>query len=94
MIGRDPECDLPIQDERASWRHLRIQLVEGAPVLTDLGSTNGTYVDGVAIDSKPTHLSRDALVQSATQARAFGRGLDERSAAQGPFRRVPVGGRT
>lgn len=94
VIGRDPECDLPIQDERASWRHLQIQLVDGAPVLTDLGSTNGTYVDGVAIDSTPAPVTRDALVQIGdTRARVRER-AHEPSGARGPFRRVRVGRRT
>ncbi len=48
-IGR--ECDgLLIVDERVSRRHLRLEsVVEGLQV-TDLGSSNGTYLDGERLE--------------------------------------------
>src|SRR6185436_3579281 len=45
-IGRAPECELVLRDARASRRHARLAARDGVLVLTDLGSTNGTRVNG------------------------------------------------
>lgn len=42
-IGRDPDCDIPVRDRRASRNHGRIERRGGKFVLIDQ-STNGTYV--------------------------------------------------
>jgi len=49
VLGRGAESDVQLQDSEVSRRHamLEIHLDEG--LVTDLGSTNGTYVDGVRI---------------------------------------------
>lgn len=45
-VGRAPGNDLVLGDDQVSWRHLMLW-VEGARVwVRDLGSTNGTQVDG------------------------------------------------
>src|SRR5262249_56457817 len=46
-IGRDPRCDLALDpaDQGVSWRHARIDLTPEGPVLQDLGSTNGTFLN-------------------------------------------------
>src|SRR5207247_10973759 len=43
VVGRDPESDIVITDARVSWRHAVLRLEDGRWVLTDDGSTNGTY---------------------------------------------------
>jgi hypothetical protein len=45
-IGRAPECELVLKDSRVSRRHARLHARNGVLVLTDLGSTNGTQVNG------------------------------------------------
>ena len=45
-IGRLAECDVVIADPGASRRHARIRFQDDAYLLTDLGSTNGTQVNG------------------------------------------------
>ena len=45
-IGRAPECELVLKDNQVSRRHARLQARGGVLVLTDLGSTNGTRVNG------------------------------------------------
>ena len=44
VIGRDGACDLVLADGRVSRRHARIAPRGGFLVLSDLGSTNGTYI--------------------------------------------------
>lgn len=55
-FGRAPDNTIVINDDFASSRHARIVAQNGAWVLEDLGSTNGTFVDGSRITS-PVSLS-------------------------------------
>lgn len=50
-FGRSPGCDFVVVSDRVSRRQLEIQHDGSNWVITDPGSTNGTYVDGVAIKS-------------------------------------------
>ncbi len=43
-IGRSQRCDLPIEQESVSRHHARVVYANGAHVVEDLGSTNGTFV--------------------------------------------------
>ncbi len=46
-LGRDPNCGIPIEDDSyVSTLHLRFYDYEGQPMVEDLGSTNGTYLNG------------------------------------------------
>ena len=49
-IGRSADNAIVLRDSRASRHHGRLQGRQGALVYTDLGSTNGSRVNGVAID--------------------------------------------
>jgi len=44
-LGRAPDSTIVIDDDYASSRHARIYESEGAWVVEDLGSTNGTWID-------------------------------------------------
>jgi hypothetical protein len=52
-IGRLPECDVVLKDAGASRRHAQIRRHDGTFVLTDLGSTNGTQLNGETVQSRP-----------------------------------------
>ncbi len=45
-IGREPECDLQVLDSEVSRRHAKITVRDGVATIDDLGSSNGTYVNG------------------------------------------------
>lgn len=51
VVGRGEDCDLVIQLGVVSRRHARINVVEGLPWVEDLGSTNGTSVNGEPVRS-------------------------------------------
>lgn len=46
LIGRSPDCRIIINDRQASRHHARITFTEEGYVLEDLGSKNGTYLNG------------------------------------------------
>ena len=50
-IGRGPDNGLVIRDGRASRHHARIDGRRGSLVLTDLGSTNGSFVNDRRVES-------------------------------------------
>ena len=52
-IGRLPECEVPLADKGASRRHAQVRIQDGAATLTDLGSTNGTKLNGQQVQSRP-----------------------------------------
>ncbi len=43
-IGRDPQSDIVLSDDRVSWQHAALRIDNGSWILEDSGSTNGTYV--------------------------------------------------
>jgi EAL domain-containing protein (putative c-di-GMP-specific phosphodiesterase class I) len=48
-IGRNENCDLPIESNRISREHVRIECLDGIYTVKDLKSTNGTFINGVKI---------------------------------------------
>ena len=54
LLGRDPACDIHLDDPSVSSRHCRITMREGQPLVDDLSSTNGTIINTARITG--THL--------------------------------------
>jgi ABC-type multidrug transport system ATPase subunit/pSer/pThr/pTyr-binding forkhead associated (FHA) protein/ABC-type multidrug transport system permease subunit len=54
---------VPIDDERVSWRHLRVEPKNGSLELVDLDSKNGTLLNGRRMDPDPVFVGSDALLQ-------------------------------
>lgn len=61
VIGSDPSCDVVLASSTVSGRHCRLSLVGNAYRVEDLGSTNGTFVDGVRIFA-PVTISRASQI--------------------------------
>ncbi|HEY8711858.1 MAG TPA: FHA domain-containing protein, partial [Thermoanaerobaculia bacterium] len=49
-IGRASECTIPIRDRYLSRKHAEIIAVGNNWVLKDLGSANGTYLNGARVE--------------------------------------------
>lgn len=47
-IGRSPDSDIFLDDQTVSSRHAEVTLAD-QPAVVDLGSTNGTYVNGIKV---------------------------------------------
>lgn len=55
VIGRDPGSDIQIPDPAASRFHARLDLSESGWTITDLDSSNGTFVDGDPVKNQTLH---------------------------------------
>lgn len=62
VLGRSGEADLVLDDPYASEFHMRLVAQADGMTLHDLGSTNGTYVNGRRVTA-PTQLRRGDTIQ-------------------------------
>ena len=51
VIGRGSEADIVVNDSGVSRRHLELRITPTGVIATDLGSTNGSFVEGHRIDA-------------------------------------------
>jgi|GEM_PF-6448923 len=59
IAGRHSSCGIDLSDEEgASRKHARFNIIDGQLTITDLGSLNGTLVNGVEIET--THMLQDS----------------------------------
>ncbi len=49
IVGRLPECELQLQSNMVSRKHARVTMTDSAVEIEDLGSGNGTFVNGTKI---------------------------------------------
>src|SRR5260370_3181740 len=68
LLGRGTDCDLRLVDPGVSRHHAELRVEHDQVVLVDLGSTNGTFVNGQPVrrgplrDGTPISLGRTTLV--------------------------------
>ena len=63
IVGRDPICDITINDPEVSRQHARFTQTSDSYQIEDLGSTNGTFVNGKQIGSEPIQLAHGNEIQ-------------------------------
>jgi predicted component of type VI protein secretion system len=51
IVGRHPLCDVRLPSIRVSRRHCCLTEVDGEVAVRDLGSTNGTLINGCRVDA-------------------------------------------
>jgi sigma-B regulation protein RsbU (phosphoserine phosphatase) len=54
VVGRSSDCQIPLTDNAISRRHAEFVLEKDRLVVRDLGSTNGTFVNGNRLDGETT----------------------------------------
>jgi len=76
-VGRDPDCDLFLEEETVSRRHARILLEKGKTTIVDEGSRNGVFIDGKRVIranveyGMPVHFGRCCFVYWETGEETF-----------------------
>ena len=65
-IGSRSDCDLVVDLPKVSGHHCRLILDENGYVLEDLGSTNGTYVNGLRVTGRASVSRADAITLGLT----------------------------
>ncbi len=93
VVGRAPDADLRFEDQRVSRHHAKVMAgSEGDTVLEDLGSSNGTFVNGTRIqwqvlkDGDKIEIGPSAILKFSYQDdvdRSFQQELTERGIKDG-----------
>src|SRR5262245_58112840 len=61
LIGRGPDCDLRLPVTEVSRHHCILRVAGGEAAVIDLGSSNGTFVNGQRVRSQAGLQSGDLL---------------------------------
>ncbi len=76
IIGRASSNEIPIADERSSRRHAEIFFEHGEWKVRDLGSRNGTFVDGQKLEESKTLTPGNQITVGSCRL-TFAKSLDE-----------------
>ena len=57
MLGRSLDCDIRVANHEVSRHHVIVFREDGNTMATDLGSANGTFVNGVRLADRPVPIS-------------------------------------
>ena len=68
-VGRLPDCTIPIDDSNVSRRHAEVRATPQGYVVVDLGSTNGTMVNGARITADRRLADGDIISFGSTHVR-------------------------
>lgn len=65
VIGRDRACDTVVTHDQVSRRHARVWTESGTVRIADLGSSNGTGVDGTPVGESPVECEYGSVIRLA-----------------------------
>jgi DNA-binding NtrC family response regulator len=85
LVGQSPACAVKLGDPAVSRRHAALELVGGALRVTDLGSTNGTWVNGLRVYDALLQGGETIQVGNTVLAVTAGNSLKESSLDQTHF---------
>src|SRR5437870_8548566 len=61
MFGRGPECDVRPNSDLVSRQHCLLHVLDDSATIRDLGSMNGTLVNGQLVDAERALVTGDTL---------------------------------
>jgi len=70
VVGRDPSCDLVLEDSLVSRRHAKLVIGLGEVTIED-SSTNGVYVNDVRVQRTTRLYTGDRILLGTTELSAF-----------------------
>jgi transcriptional regulator of acetoin/glycerol metabolism len=82
ILGRDPECDVPLPGDQTSRRHAEVRKSDSGLSVRDLGSTNGIFLNGAQIAE--AHLKAHDVLRVG-QWLGVVTGVDPQRTAEGPL---------
>lgn len=88
-LGRDKENAIVVADQKVSRRHASLVPIEETYILTDLGSANGTFLNGVQI-AQPTRLKHLDRLTVGDTTFLFNIGQPDMSAPERPSAVAPI----
>lgn len=88
-LGRDKENAIVVADQKVSRRHASLTPIEETYILTDLGSANGTFLNGVQI-AQPTRLKHHDRITLGDTTFSFNIGQPDMSAPDHPPAAAPI----
>jgi pSer/pThr/pTyr-binding forkhead associated (FHA) protein len=66
LVGRSQDAELQLFDSWVSRFHCMLDVIDGSLVVRDLGSCNGTLVNGVPITESPLRPQDELTIGSST----------------------------
>ncbi len=81
VIGRAPDCGMVLHDETVSWRHLSLEQTADGLKVRDLGSRNGTFMQGQRIEAAFAESGSRVRAGRTTLELASGAGADRQAGA-------------
>jgi DNA-binding winged helix-turn-helix (wHTH) protein len=72
IVGRDADAKIRLDDPTVSRLHARIEVTVAGATVVDLGSKNGTFVEGQQIAATPVALSRGTRLTFGTVLATYG----------------------
>ncbi|MBI3449419.1 MAG: sigma 54-dependent Fis family transcriptional regulator [Acidobacteria bacterium] len=66
LAGRAPDCDLILQDPAVSWRHASFERVPEGLRVRDLGSRNGTHLEGRRVEAAVARIGSRVRIGRST----------------------------
>ena len=82
IVGRHRSCDVVVSDDTVSGRHCRISATSDGHVIEDLGSSNGTFVNGRRVETSKLQSGDRLTLGTATFVFANGRLVPQTPASQ------------
>lgn len=73
VVGRSSECDLLVLDPEVSRKHARFDAQNGVVYVSDLGSSNGTFLNGRRLDDAIEVRPGDAIDVGTTRLTFVGK---------------------
>jgi two-component system response regulator HydG len=85
LVGQSPACGVRLSDPTVSRRHAALELTQGALRVADIGSTNGTWVNGLRVYDVVLQGGETLQVGNTVLSVACGGNVDEPALEQTQF---------